>query len=418
MENLLEDLTLVREKYEKLEIKKEKFNLFKILHKCRDERRVHSRFIASLLDVKGSHNKGDLFLDKFMLLVQEELKDVEPLFNNYDNLEIYPTEEDKKEKDCIDIFIIDRKCKKALIIENKIDAPDSNRKGKGKLKGQLETYFNKVKDKYKIPERDIRTVYLSLDGHEPGKESLGKYDKLENINGCCLSYENNILAWLEACQEEVNSPYLTDALMQYKKIIEEMTHSEASIEQRKRIKDVIGKSSESVKSAKMLVDNFVHVKWHTIDDFWNELQKAILNRGYKLLKDNDDYTDYVKAENITKISQCKNTDCGVYFSVGKIVFSIFNSGCFDLYWEIENEDSLSEKLVAKINNVKENGENRYKSDSDGELMSVYFFDDFEQRIQLNDFTRESTFRLIESKFRGEMVTRMLDEIDEFLESIK
>ena len=50
-------------KYKPLKAQTEKFNIFSILHKENEERRLHSRFIAALFDPKGSHGMGSIFLN-------------------------------------------------------------------------------------------------------------------------------------------------------------------------------------------------------------------------------------------------------------------------------------------------------------------------------------------------------------------
>lgn len=61
-----------------------------------------------------------------------------------------------------------------------------------------------------------------------------------------------------------------------------MTNNDTSIEERKEIASLIGMNEDNLMSAKLLIDNFNHVKWHTIYDFYIELESEIQHRGYPL----------------------------------------------------------------------------------------------------------------------------------------
>jgi hypothetical protein len=73
-EAFLAQIDKSRRKYEDLEKKQESFNIFSTLHKANDERRLHSRYIAALLQPKGSHGNKDLFLKNFIQVVGEQLE--------------------------------------------------------------------------------------------------------------------------------------------------------------------------------------------------------------------------------------------------------------------------------------------------------------------------------------------------------
>ncbi len=103
------------------------FNLFSCLLKEKDEVRLHSRFLSSSLDPKGKHNMGKLPLQLFLKAINSKMK-VEK------DVEVYPSSSCWTEYKHIDIFIIDRKQQKALILENKIGAKDGEK--------QLDGYFN------------------------------------------------------------------------------------------------------------------------------------------------------------------------------------------------------------------------------------------------------------------------------------
>ena len=102
MEYLLKELNVIRKEFEMLRKREERFNIFSALHKENDERRLHSRFISVLLQPKGKHGKGRLFLKLFI----DQVKELEEFILN-DSTLVYPKENDKKENSNIDINVVD-----------------------------------------------------------------------------------------------------------------------------------------------------------------------------------------------------------------------------------------------------------------------------------------------------------------------
>ena len=56
LEFFLQELNIIRKKYEEKELQKEQFNVFTILRDENDEVKLHSRFISSLLSYKQKTN--------------------------------------------------------------------------------------------------------------------------------------------------------------------------------------------------------------------------------------------------------------------------------------------------------------------------------------------------------------------------
>ena len=324
---LFKDLEIVFKKHEFLNSKNEKFNIFSILYKEHDERRLHSRFIASLLDPFGSHNMSFAFLNEFLKIFESDLKS-----ENFNSAIVYPQEWDKRENNNIDILVIDKKTNNAIIIENKIYAGDSN----NEESGQLERYFKHVRDKEKIPCNNITTYYLSLDGREPSSESIGEFKELANINCKCISYPEEIICWLDNCiKYVVDKPFIREAIIQYKNLINKMTQNNLGNQERIEIRDTIGRNEINMKSAKYLIDNFKHVKWHTVFDFCNELSEKLENNGFEIVSkptDNEirDLTHYETYRHGQKDKQ----DCGIKFKKKNdtTIFWIWNEADEWLFW--------------------------------------------------------------------------------------
>lgn len=413
MENintLLRKMSVIQMKYDILAEADEQFNIFSILHKEHDERRLHSRFISALLSPNGSHKMGTCFLDEFL-----QMLNIETCFFN--NAIVYPSESDKSENCHLDILIIDRNSKSAIIIENKINAGDCNNESGG----QLERYYEHVIVNEKIPEKNIYVFYLTLDGHDPSDTSLGtKYPMLEK-KYVCLSYRIHIQDWMRNCFSRTASfPFIRESISQYIILIRKMTN-DISVEERLEIKRLIGKSSDNMKSTKLLVENFKHVKWHTVRSFWDELAQELQLQGYEvtLQPTDNDITNTTHFESYKK-GYRKNDDYGIYFiPFDGLQLYIWNDFDYYLYYGIEKEDKkVSSKYKNSIMNFLEKY-TEYESTKGGSSLIWKEFDFHEsEKIYFADFSYEGTFNLINDDYRKKMIHKIITELNKFINRIK
>lgn len=176
----------------------ENFNVFKTLGLATDEVRLHSSFLAELLNSRGTHGLANKYLDAFMQIV---IKDKDFEFDSTNaTVEVekvigYKTE---SEGGRIDIVITDRN-ENAIIIENKINAGDQE--------CQLLRYHNWGKNK-----KSHKLVYLTKEGNEPSETSTKK----KCFDYVCISYRDDILRWLERCMElSFEHPLVRETIKQY-----------------------------------------------------------------------------------------------------------------------------------------------------------------------------------------------------------
>ena len=168
-ENLLRIVTMLKGRVPHVE----KFNVFTVLRSESDEVRLHSRFIGSLID-PVYHGLGRAMLEAF--LRQLDVPD-------------FPLDGAQVHIECsgVDILVLNSRCGKAVIIENKIYAGDQYQ--------QLRRYYDTIKQQ---GIQDIYVRYLTLDGHSPSKESLWGLDQeLPFPLYCCASYYGHVRSWLE-----------------------------------------------------------------------------------------------------------------------------------------------------------------------------------------------------------------------------
>ncbi|MCQ2296852.1 MAG: PD-(D/E)XK nuclease family protein [Bacteroidales bacterium] len=274
LQNLLKEINIVREKWQQKKEAEERFNVFTTLVKRDSEEELHSRFISSLLDPKGPHKMGTFPLKLFLDAIGSNL--------SFDKgVEVIPNNRTWSEHKKIDILIRDPQTRSAIIIENKINAGDSNHSDRG----QLEGYYQTILSERYCKER-IEVYYLTLDRHEPSEESIGTNNKTPEIKDkvCCIDYPREIKRWLENLVKETYAqPYLREAINQYIKLINNMT-GDINIEERKELATLVGKNEENLQSTKMLITNYKHICWHTIDDFKNEMSEALCNKNINVTK--------------------------------------------------------------------------------------------------------------------------------------
>ena len=102
-------------------------------------------------------------------------------------------------------MLIQDKYKQTIIIENKIYAGDQP--------CQLLRYNNFARRTEKLPNEKYIILYLTLhEGGQPSEGSIGN----EPFEYFCISYEKNILSWLEHCMEiSTRQPLVRETIQQY-----------------------------------------------------------------------------------------------------------------------------------------------------------------------------------------------------------
>lgn len=165
--NLLSQISKIVEQEKKLQetamSNGEYFNMFEILGVSRNEVRLHSAFIADLLNPKSRHGLGDACLKCFL---DENNIDIEIATETVNvSVEYYigPVSKDGNRGGRIDILIEDLH-NHVIVIENKIDAEDQP--------SQLLRYHNFIQDN----KKNGILIYLTKDGHEASEISTKGYD--------------------------------------------------------------------------------------------------------------------------------------------------------------------------------------------------------------------------------------------------
>ena len=241
------------------------YNILSVTNKNSDEL-MHSKMIASLLDINGKHYQDDLFLKKFFNIIQ--MDDFQ--FKNA-KIELEKSGQDLKDGR-IDIYITDGE--KHIIIENKINADDQ--------KHQLQRYVEIIyQNNEEINPDDILIVYLSKNGKLPSKYSLGtleinhnyltEYNK-NKAKFKAISYKKEIINWLNQCISEIeNISNLKESLKIYKEVVEKITNKYKY--KGVAMSDFLINNLDCIEDVYILHNNFPSSMAKVANKFLKELEK-------------------------------------------------------------------------------------------------------------------------------------------------
>jgi len=175
------------------------YNPLLALNYAYDEVNLHSRVLFSLLNPLSNHEQGTLFLELFL---DKALKNTNftPQIQACKVYREYSTQKFGR----IDLYITDEQ--KHIIIENKIGAGDGEK--------QIQRYIEFCVQEKKANYTDICVLYLSPTAQKPEKHSRVEWemeknslknDKGERVAYKNITYESEILAWLDECQKRVKN---------------------------------------------------------------------------------------------------------------------------------------------------------------------------------------------------------------------
>lgn len=249
------------------------FNLFTLLRSGSDEVRLHSRYLAFLLNPQGAHAAGG----KLLQLLLDAL-----------NIEGFDCRDVTVEVEYRNIDILIRNAKRqAIIIENKLYADDQE--------AQLYRYLKtlQVEDYQTYPP-----VYLTLDGRDADTRSCLGIDYQR------ISYAADILPWLEQCQPWViREAAVRESLLQYIDLIAKLTFQNQghvymdAIKQTLRqgnnllvVRDLQKAYTETLKDLQLelwqAVAHCIKVKYPELPTPFKAPTAAIIDRYYSAVRDN------------------------------------------------------------------------------------------------------------------------------------
>lgn len=275
---LFEQVNSLNNHYKRLsDLTGENFNIFRILKLESSEVRLHSTFLAELLNPKGNHGQKDAFLKLFVDLFCFKKNSIET-----ESCEVKIEKhtgfinEDQTEGGRIDIIITDKNGHQ-ILIENKIYAADQ--------KNQLLRYHNY--------SRDADLIYITLDKKIPDKNSYSSLILDEHFK--CYSYKTDVLEWLELCRKEVAVyPIVRESITQYINLIKYLTNQTIN----DTMQEELGNLMKSNLEASFLVaDNLDTALKKVFDNFSSDLKSFCDDLNLKFEHRND----FKKSSNFFKI---------------------------------------------------------------------------------------------------------------------
>jgi hypothetical protein len=234
IKNLLNQVAIISKKNtEILNATGGRFNMFRVCGVNHYEN-THSAIIAELLNPDGTHDLKSKLLECFIETLGEYFT-----IQNFNCQKVRVRTEHSTEEGRIDILIEDNQ-KKAIIIENKINANDQLEQLKRYNKYAEKTYS---KGNYQI-------LYLTLSGDVASDQSGG------GVGYIPISYQTNIIAWLEKCVcIAVHFPMVRETINQYINHIKSLTNQDMNTKNREEITEVLSKV-ENLRAAQVISQNY------------------------------------------------------------------------------------------------------------------------------------------------------------------
>jgi hypothetical protein len=238
----------------------EKYNLFKVADIAHKEV-IMCRVFADLMNPQGAHGQGSRYFGLFWKTIAPKLPGSMALEVEHTKV---TTEYVINENRRIDIALEDGKV--FVPIEVKIWAGDQPK--------QIVDYFAFAKKKNR--NNHIPVLYLTVDGHEPSdfsKAGLGKDGYVP------LSFKNDILAWLEKCEQDktTETPIpVRENLRQLIAAVKSLCGKSEDAEMEEAIFKLIIKDEDSVRAA-LVIRESLDFDGRTLENFKGPITALVKN---------------------------------------------------------------------------------------------------------------------------------------------
>jgi hypothetical protein len=271
-EKIIERVKEIKNEFIHLELTSgERFNIFNILGLNSNEI-SHSRILADLLNIKGSHGQGEkylkLFIDQLIELPTEnQFHEESPHLDIIKKFQISSSrviieksigivDYELGSGGRIDILLTDGH--EFIIIENKIYAVDQPQ--------QLLRYKNFQ------PTKDTPILYLNLFGSDASEHSKSNDQESLKLKTdyISISYSSFIKEWLESCiNKSIDHPAINEILRQYLNLILQLTNQTINNKMSKELATYLASNYEEF-------DSIIKVK--------NEVYSLIIEKSRKVVE--------------------------------------------------------------------------------------------------------------------------------------
>lgn len=344
--SLLKAVSGITKSYQQFckERKVQGFNVFLAISDVYYKENFHSDFMAMLLDPSSPHHEGALFLQGFVEMLNQKLK--EDGKNRTINVDSYGRYTQVfREKGKIDILV--KGSKHLIIIENKIhNASDMDR--------QLPRYVEYVADKYSDCALDA-IVYLPLsDKDKEGNEKKpnestwlpGDHDKIYEklliipaYTDTASSRINIVENWLTPCYEGCNDSDTKSVVKQYIELVKTLNRNMEDTKDINQLAKLFEGNSEYVRAYQDLPDMWEQLCEQKLKELVDRINNGIKHWG-NLNKLESPDKKYWKLGNIPV--ELNGNKYNYAIAVGTYI----NKGCEDRscfynvqFWNSTNYDS-------------------------------------------------------------------------------
>ncbi len=321
-----------------LKATKGRFNVFTVLRGAGDEAGLHSRWIAYLLDPKGAHDCGPLFLNLFIKTLQKigvlkHSNETDPDFlsslRDFDTAKASMGTEVNFGNGRIDI-LIDSPGSGIILIENKIWAAEQAdqiaRYGEYLHQPKYEAYKAKA------------LLYLTLEGSQA--TTAGDYSSKYRR----ISYKQHILSWLDDClRETYQFININQTLQQYRNLVYQLVFRSTPLEKTfmTAALEVIRKNPAVIKHYREIADAIEALRKERYNAFKLEVNNQLQGDGIALSEPTE--ASYYVYWRVTTIQQGKWTE--------SMLTIFFEKGRFFLgAWGVEAVERLEKDFFAKMSN--------------------------------------------------------------------
>jgi len=244
-----------------------RFNIFQIIGAGHYEVSTHSALLATLLNPRGSHGQGSLFLKR--LIATEVIRKAPGFPAQFDadsavvQCEISIGHKTETSGGRLDILITDRNGWK-IAIENKIHASEQE--------NWVQRYLNFLGD-------DGCLLYLTLSGLDPSE--VKTVDQKSRVHP--ISYASTIKEWLVECRKEAATvPIVRESLTQYIHLINDLTDQNSDIHMNAQIVKSVLNDAETFDAYCALRNADTYIKRQILRDLGERIESRVPN-GFDLV---------------------------------------------------------------------------------------------------------------------------------------
>ncbi|MCD8409669.1 PD-(D/E)XK nuclease family protein [Tenacibaculum finnmarkense] len=389
MKNLLKKIAEISNKYENLaKVSGNNFNIFNVINLTTDEVRLHSKFIAELLNPKGTHGQDDVFLKLFVTQFDVKINTASAIVT----VEKYIGVKTETSGGYLDIFISDNKGN-AITIENKIYAADQE--------NQLVRYYN---------HNPNNLFYLNLFGDDPSENSCGKLKIGDDFK--IISYQSDIIEWLINCRKEaVELPLLREGITHYINLIKILTGQSGTTKMNTEISHYIASSADNLKQASLIEQNMTSAKVEIQWLFWQSLKEKMIANGLSLVEEKN--VTWQNVHNYYTKSRNKDIHYGLWVK-------IFEKENISIHFGIEIENNIYFGFTLEENNTGgvsdldkfSNYKNMVLDINPNYINSTYWLGwrHTQEKLNFRTFNSDAIFNLADPKKLDELTSKVAENI--------